>query len=242
MTDNDSKIIKEAHNHAVLILASGLSQRLGQSKQLLMRKGTPLISHMLSLALATDPVLVVVVIPEQETTLGSMLRQAIDELVTQHTSIQIVANSRPKAGMAQSLTLGVDALRTRQHIDIDRVLIMSVDQVLLDTHHLQQLLIRDDSKDNGVVVASRYPHLDTMFALDMSKKSIIGVPLVLDYDLLKMRQPSLNGDKGLRYLIRTLTDEQISTVIQSQLSYDIDTPEQLAYARQQGWLDPCSLE
>lgn len=69
-----------------------------------------------------------------------------------------------------------------------------------------------------------------------------GVPLAIDYDLLTIWQPLLSGDKGLRHLIRTLTDEQISTVTQSQLSYDMDTPEQLLHARQQVWLDNCFLE
>ena len=69
------------------------------------------------------------------------------------------------------------------------------------------------------------------------KHNIIGLPLTIDCDLLREWQSSLSGDKGLRYLIRELKPSQISTVVNNQLSYDIDTPEQLAHAKQKGWLD-----
>lgn len=68
------------------------------------------------------------------------------------------------------------------------------------------------------------------------KQNIIGLPLTIDCDLLREWQALLVGDKGLRYLIRGLPPSQISTVVNNQLSYDIDTPEQLAHAKQKGWL------
>ncbi|WP_201576690.1 NTP transferase domain-containing protein, partial [Psychrobacter immobilis] len=44
--DTDSQV----QNHAAIVLASGLSQRLGQPKQLLVKNGEPLIVRMIRLA------------------------------------------------------------------------------------------------------------------------------------------------------------------------------------------------
>ncbi|HBL96818.1 MAG TPA: nucleotidyltransferase family protein, partial [Psychrobacter sp.] len=46
---------RQVQNHAVIILASGLSQRLGQPKQLLVKNGELLIVHMIRSAVSTNP-------------------------------------------------------------------------------------------------------------------------------------------------------------------------------------------
>ena len=74
-------------------------------------------------------------------------------------------------------------------------------------------------------------------AANKSTSNIIGLPLVISYKLLRQWKAALMGDKGLRHLIRGLPADQIGTVINDNLTYDIDTPEQLTYAKQQGWLD-----
>lgn len=218
------------NNHAVIILASGLSQRLGQSKQLLNKNNQPLICYMLKLALTTKPQAVVIVIPQN----NQAIADAINQLDIENSNVVIVVNPIPKTGMAHSLSLAIKALNDHT-LPVDRVLIMGVDQVLLDSHHLDRLLAGKQK-----VVASSYPHLqqiDTDFTIDNSKANIVGLPITIDYELLKQWQSQLTGDKGLRYLIRDLAAEQISTVVNNKLSYDIDTPEQLAFAQAQSWLD-----
>ena len=230
--DNDNNSFginqNENQNHAVIVLASGLSQRLGQSKQLLTKNSEPLIKYMVELALGSQAKKVIVVIPENNLAISSI----VDKLAQQKSIIQTVVNPNSESGMAQSLSLAIEALTNSQNLAIDRVLIMGVDQALLDFRHLQQLLIKDNT-----VVASSYPHLEDNFATNNTKENIVGLPIAIDYKLLKKWQTQLSGDKGLRHLIRALPVEHISTVINSQLSYDIDTPQQLAYAQQQGWLD-----
>ena len=56
MNDKDSSSFNQNKppNHAVIILASGLSHRLGQPKQLLEKQGKPLINYMTMLALVTQ--------------------------------------------------------------------------------------------------------------------------------------------------------------------------------------------
>ncbi|GAF52688.1 nucleotidyltransferase family protein [Psychrobacter sp. JCM 18900] len=222
---------QQSQNHAVIILASGLSQRLGQPKQLLIKNGEPLITYMTRLAITTNPQAIVVVIPDKHRLIDS----AITALENQYSTVQIVVNSQADAGMADSLSLGIETIAALETTSIDRVLIMGVDQVLLDEPHLTALLSGEQP-----VVASRYDswqRLKKHQNLDETVSDIIGLPLAIDYNLLRQWQSELIGDKGLRYLIRELPTDQVGDVDNDQLSYDIDTPEQLAFARKLGWLD-----
>lgn len=223
-------------NHAVIILASGLSLRLGQAKQLLCKDGEPLICFMTKLALSTKPQAIIIVIPDNQPSIAS----AMNELAFQYSMTQMVVNPTPEIGMAYSLNLAIEAVTQLTSSLIERVVIMGIDQVLLDEQHLAKLLA-----DKRSVVASAYSswqysnnmNLNETSAATALKQNIIGLPLTIDCDLLREWQALLVGDKGLRYLIRGLPPSQISTVVNNQLSYDIDTPEQLAHAKQKGWLD-----
>ena len=227
---------RQAQNHAVIILASGLSQRLGQPKQLLLKNGEPLIVYMTRLALTTNPQIIVVVIPDSYRLIAS----AVTELATQHSGIRVVMNTKPDTGMADSLRLGIETIGGFKDCSIDRVLIMGIDQILLDAPHLTALLAGKQT-----VVASRYHNWQSLDKAALNKDSdtsklqndIIGLPLAIHYKLLKQWQTKLAGDKGLRNLIRELPSNQIGKVNNDQLTYDIDTPEQLRYAKQRGWLD-----
>ena len=223
------RIGRQTQNHAVIILASGLSQRLGQAKQLLPKNGEPLIAYMVQLAVSTNPHTVVVVVPDRHRSIDD----TVTKLAMQHSALQTVINSQPETGMAHSLLLGIKTLASLNADSIERVLIMGVDQVLLDGPHLSALL-----SGRKTVVASGYQcWQEANKPTSTDKEHIIGLPLVINYKLLRQWQSELMGDKGLRHLIRRLPADQIGTVINDSLSYDIDTPEQLAYAKQQGWLD-----
>ncbi|WP_350559761.1 nucleotidyltransferase family protein [Psychrobacter sp. CAL346-MNA-CIBAN-0220] len=215
-------------DHAIIILASGLSQRLGQYKQLLSKNGEPLICYMTKLVVVTQPYTVIVIIPAND----PVIVNALAELIIKEPKVHTVVNPVPETGMAHSLSLGIETLTHLNSPSIDRVLIMGIDQVLLDKHHLINLLA-----GKTPVVASSYQHLNEKFLSESNKENIVGLPLVISYELLKQWQSALIGDKGLRHLIRALPPNQISTVINHQLSYDVDTPDQLAHAQQQSWLD-----
>ena len=244
-------------NHAIIILASGLSRRLGQAKQLLCKNGVPLIRHILQLAITTNPQAIIVVIPKNDASIANQVANLSDS----HLNVKIIINQTPEIGMGQSLYIAIEALtqfvndknfndknfndKNFNHKAVDRVLIMGVDQILLDLEHANELLA-----DKHLVVASGYEHwqiFDTLTkdghierragASHESTNLIVGLPLVIDYLLLKQWQFNLSGDKALRHLIRALPPHQLRVVINPKLSYDIDTSEQLAYARQQGWVD-----
>lgn len=239
--------LEQQTNHGIIILASGLSRRLGQAKQLLYKNGVPLINHMLQLAVSTNPQVIIVVIPKNEASIASEVAKLSDT----HLHIKTVINQTPETGMGHSLYTAIEALtqfvndKAFNHEVVERVLIMGVDQVLLDIEHVNELLA-----GKHLVAASAYEPwqlLDTLAknghierkaeVKNETKTPIVGLPLVIDYQLLKQWQLHIGGDKGLRHLIRALSPSEIRTVFNKQLSYDIDTPEQLAYARQQGWVD-----
>jgi len=244
--------LKQQTNHGIIILASGLSRRLGEAKQLLYKNGVPLISHMIRLAASTNPQVIIVVIPKNEASIASEVAKLSDT----HLHIKTVINQTPETGMGHSLYVAIEALtyfvsnknfndKNSNHKTVERVLIMGVDQVLLDIEHVNELLA-----GKHLVVASGYEHWQIFDMLSKDdhierkvevknkmKNPIVGLPLVIDYQLLKQWQLHISGDKGLRHLIRALSPSEIRTVFNKQLSYDIDTPEQLAYARQQGWVD-----
>lgn len=239
---------RQVQNHAVIILASGLSQRLGQPKQLLVKDGEPLIVRIIRLAVSTNPQAVIVVIPDNHRSIANVVLH----LAVQYPTVRTVVNPEPETGMADSLSLGIESIASLENSSIERVLIMGVDQVLLDESHLTALLAGEQS-----VAASRYyswhswqdlenyQNLDEVVSnkgatTSKPRSDIIGLPLVINYQLLRQWQAMLAGDKGLRHLIRGLPADQIGTVINDNLSYDIDTPEQLSYAKQQGWLDQLS--
>lgn len=230
-------------SHAIIILASGLSRRLAQAKQLLCKNGVSLISHMIRLGASTNPQVIIVIIPKNDVSIA----HEVSNLSDTHLNVKIVINQMPETGMGHSLYLAIEALTyffsdgDFNYKMVDRVLIMGVDQILLEEEHLLTLLTGEKT-----VVASGYSSLPNWSnwqdlaktaATETIQKDIIGLPLAIDYKLLKQWQTLLIGDKGLRHLIRGLPSSQISTVNNHQLSYDIDTPKQLAYARQQGWVD-----
>jgi len=194
--------------HAVILLASGLSQRLGQPKQLLKKQSQPLLEVMTNLALATNPIAILLVVASSQ----SETIQLSQTLAAQNNVVMPVINTEPEQGMAHSLSLAIDTLTAKvaQGLHIERVLILGVDQILLEATHLQQLL----ASDNGIrgikqvgsynkVIASHYPKSYEITEKTLShlehtddSKSIVGLPINIDYQLLTQWQPLLNGDKG----------------------------------------------
>lgn len=245
--------MKKSHRrHAIILLASGLSQRLGTSKQLLTFKGQSLLQIMIMQALATQPTVLIVVTPRKNDEIKALVETVTDNQLPsalRHSPwIHNVINPSPEAGMGHSLYLAIERLRqlygSQKYSDLqswqqlERVLIMGVDQILLRTEHLNNLLMPKTE-----VVVSRYfrsyEHLQKSKLEDRGTDldKIIGIPIAVNLSQLLQWQPHLAGDTGLRYLIRNLADDKISMVDNTQLSLDIDTPQQLKFAINQGYLD-----
>lgn len=194
-------------NLAVLILAAGLSRRLGQPKQLLLKNGKPLIRHVAELATSLNSQCVMVV-ANHTVEISSLLEDL---------PIQLVFNAQADTGMASSLQTGARCLKNHY----GPVLIVGIDQPLLDSAYLQQL-VQQNIQHPDMNIVSQYS--DT-----------IGIPAIVQPELLQHSE-RLAGDSGLKKLLMQQPDKIIK-VPAAQLAFDIDTPEDLIHARQQGWID-----
>src|SRR5688572_9052814 len=116
-----------AHAHVAVLLAAGASTRLGQPKQLLTRRGEPLVRIVARLLAGTTPRQLLVV-------LGAHAREisaAIGDVPH-----RTVVNADFADGLASSLHCAAAALRDMHAA----VLVAACDQPALDAAHLAALL------------------------------------------------------------------------------------------------------
>lgn len=128
-----------ASEHAAVVLAAGLSRRLGRPKQLLRRDGVSLLRHALDAVLATAPLRVVAVLPADM----PALERELDGL-----PVERCVNAAPQTGIAGSLQRAAAALADHR----GPTLIVGVDQIHLRRAHLDALLASGGEDD----VASGY--------------------------------------------------------------------------------------
>ncbi|MGO4264444.1 MULTISPECIES: nucleotidyltransferase family protein [unclassified Stenotrophomonas] len=111
--------------HAVVVLAAGCSQRLGQPKQLLRAGGETLLRRSVRLAVETSPDTLVVVLPQHP-----RFEEELHGLPAQW-----LRNPNPGLGVGGSLSLAATHVYSAA-----RVLVMICDQPMLRVDHLRALL------------------------------------------------------------------------------------------------------
>lgn len=119
-----------------IILAAGLSRRMGRNKLLLPFRGKPLLLHALDLALSL-PLASVILVSRQETLRGLSLPPGL----------RVLANPRPEEGQSSSVRLGLDAAAG------DGYLFFMADQPLLDKAAVSAVLALADP---GTIVVPRH--------------------------------------------------------------------------------------
>lgn len=186
---------------AVVILAAGESRRLGQPKQLIPYRGTTLLGHIVSTALASHACQTIVVTGAN----SSMIRES----VASH-EITIAENEQWQDGMASSIVCGLDSIKELDP-QPDAVLLLTSDQLGVTTKLINEIIDRYEGVADRIV-ASVYD--DT-----------VGIPTLFDrahYAELE----TLRGDRGARSIIDTHAD-QVVTVDFPGGALDIDTAEDL---------------
>lgn len=158
--------------HAVMVLAAGRSNRLGQAKQSLQINGQSLESRAIMLALQTDASEIVLARAQTDS-------RALPEC--QGTPLKLVRP--PPGGMGLSLKAAAEAVDER----IDGYLILTVDLPYLDLAHLQALICSWRNRATQPV-ASAYA-------------GTVGMPAMLPSSW-RQRLSSLNGDQGARQWLR----------------------------------------
>lgn len=195
--------------HVVVVLAAGGSTRLGQPKQLLTRDGETLVHRAVRLALETSPAQVLVVVGAN--------RDAIAAGVAD-LQCEVVSNNGWQSGMAGSLHAAGENLGTA----VQRVLVLVCDQPALERQHLDALLEGARATETGCAATM---HGDAL-----------GVPALVPRDWFDSMQRA-TGDRGFGARLGQQPAAGIFQLDAPELGMDIDRPEDLAKARQAGWID-----
>jgi molybdenum cofactor cytidylyltransferase len=166
----------------IVILAAGMSSRLGTPKQVLTYRGKTLLRHAVETALETGMQPVVVVLGAQ----AGLLEKELEVV----KGMRVVINHGWQEGMASSIRCGVQTV-TESKPEPDALIVMVCDQPFVTGSVLEELL-ETQLKTGMPMVASQY-------------EGIAGVPALFHRtffnNLLK-----LAGDRGAGKLLKDHAD------------------------------------
>ena len=183
---------------SAIILAAGMSSRMGMPKQLLTLGNKALIRVVTEnvLASAVDEVLVVTGHLEKE------VSAAVSDL-----PVKVVYNPRYEQGQGTSLALGIQSIDEKA----SAFLVLMSDQPLI-TDLLINLAI-DEFMKNGCL------------ALRPTYQGLPGHPVVFSASL-RAELGDLKGDEGARQILKKLGDKVYYLPVRDEaVVFDVDTPE-----------------
>ncbi len=192
-----------------IILAAGLSTRMGTPKLTLQIEGVPLIRHVVCAALESQLRRVILVTGPPD----SSVTEALGSLA-EDGRLHRVVNPRPQAGMASSMRKGIDSLDNRDA----GVMILLGDQPGITGTTINRLLalfLREQTKIVVPVVFGR-------------KTTPVIFPATLLPELVRE-----TGDIGGRNVLKRHVDIVVELEVGREYDdTDLDTPEDLDTARQ----------
>lgn len=190
---------------AALILAAGLSRRMGANKLLATVGGRPLVSHAVAAAIASqaDPVLLVT---GHE---ADRVRAAVTE-----GPVTFVHAADHAAGLSASLKAGLSALPD----DLDGVVVLLADMPRVTSGHIDRLIAAYSPIDGrGICIATH--------------RGRRGNPVLWDRRYVE-EMLDLTGDTGAKALFTTHADQVCEVEMPDDgVLLDVDTPEALAAMR-----------
>jgi molybdenum cofactor cytidylyltransferase len=187
----------------VVVLAAGLSSRLGKPKALVRVHGVSLLRRTLNLAATLKATGIIVVLPRNAARHRAEMRGS---------KVRIVVNLERARGLSNSVRLGIRASRYARAL-----LFLPVDLNNLKQRELARLIARWRAAPRRVV------------ARRIGRRG--ATPLLLPHRLFA-RALLIAGDVGLRELTSQLPDEARVLVEMPSAAADIDTPQDLKEARQ----------
>ncbi|HEL3790791.1 nucleotidyltransferase family protein [Stenotrophomonas maltophilia] len=197
--------------HAVVVLAAGGSTRLGQPKQLLTRQGETLVHRVVRLTRELAPAQVLVVVGANAQAVTSSIAGLDATPVTNHHWERGLASSLQVAGAHLLPTVTA----------VTAVMVVACDQPAIERSHLQALLSGARASASGCAGTR---HGDAL-----------GIPAVAPRAWFT--SVGAAGDRGFGTRLRQLPVDTVHVLQAPELGLDIDTPEDLARARDAGWID-----
>jgi len=183
----------------IIILAAGNSSRLGKPKQLLKYNGYTLLRNTIIQAKLVPNSVVIVVT-------GAYKKNVDKELAT--TAAKVVNNPEWETGMASSIVIGLDALRTLNP-EIKACIFTVCDQPFVTAQVFKDLLEQHLVTGKGIV-ASAYAET-------------IGTPMLFSNDYYEALF-NLTGQDGAKKLAQ-LHKEDLATIPFEKGAIDIDTTD-----------------
>lgn len=181
-----------------IILAAGLSKRMGQPKQLLSLKGKPLFRYPLELAIRNhlQPICLI----------SGQHMQAFQAATSDLQNVEYIYNPGYEKGMSSSLKIGIENIKDRT----EATFIFLADQPFVPDLVLQSM-IEQFGKDTRIVRPQYHGN--------------IGHPILIDNSLYD-EFLNLEGDQGGKEIINKYKKEiKIVSFDHPFWGMDIDTPE-----------------
>ena len=181
-----------------IVLAAGLSRRMGRPKLLLDLRGKPVIRHTVErlVAAADMDEILVVVGPEH-----SALERALDGL-----GVRLVVNPAPEAGQGSSVSAGIQALSARA----TAALIALGDQPGIAVEVIRKLRAALETPDKSIA-APRYT-------------DGLGNPVIFATAVFP-ELAALPGDRGARAVVERDSSRLAVVEVARPMPSDLDTPE-----------------
>lgn len=191
------KYKRKINSFGVIVLAAGSSIRMGKPKQLLLFRGSTLLRHAATEALASGAEAVLVVLG----TNASTMKKELAEM-----PLEMIINENPVEGMSSSIKTGLQFM-VKKYSHINGITLMVCDQPYISSAHIKNLVDAQIASGAGIV-ASEY-------------KNRKGVPALFEKEFFP-ELLQLQGDIGAKNIIEKYADD-VATV-KFPLGYvDIDT-------------------
>lgn len=193
------KRLEGKDSYGIVLLAAGVSSRLGRPKQLLSYQGDYLLNHAIKATEQVNDVVTVVII-------GAEAESLLKEI--KNVDVKVVLNQQFKEGMSSSIRCGVQYLQDYDR-NIENIIIMVCDQPYVDGVHISKLIACHEATA-AKIVASTYS----------DRK---GVPALFNKQLFP-ELLTLKGDVGAKALIKKYNAETAAVFLPLG-EIDIDTEE-----------------
>lgn len=183
----------------IILLAAGVSSRMGNPKQLLPWGEQTLIEHQIQMLMQVGKSVIVV--------LGAYADLIFP--VIQKYPVIVVVNENWKSGMASSVACGIKEIE-RLELTAEAVLITLVDQPLIPFTHFEAMLNAFAGGHQQIIAST-------------SAEGWQGVPALFDRCYFTELQ-NLQGEKGAKTIIQQYPDK-VRLLLCNEIIKDIDTLE-----------------
>ena len=201
ISPSDTSIMNSKQHFSAIILAAGLSSRMGSPKQLLQINGQTMLERAIETTLAAGIKKPIVVLGHNAIEIQAQIKL--------HHKCKVVINDSYEKGMSTSLRSGVRATTAKTFA----YLFMLIDQPLVSGKLVRELLDTFEQKEGDIL----YPEYQGQR----------GNPVVIS-SKLRGRLLKAKGDSGARFLFADKDLNIIGHPVESPaVITDIDTPEDL---------------